>query len=1443
MGSSGDGNQYQFSGIIAENRIYERALTPSEVADFSNNIDISETDLAGRWVLNNESGTITDLSGNGNDATIYGPLTSFTGEGFDGFVKIWFDQSGNTNDASQMTSTEQPIIIQNGDLVVENTNKSINWISGNFLDTSAGLFDVDSLSSFIALTHGGDNERILDTRGTGSSGTVQGWQIKVDGLNLQDLTLFDSGDGGSRTISTIADANLSGQAIRSTIFTGTTLEDWNNQISVYSDTGSNIDTKNGNALRIGANLNGNDIQQFTGKIQEILIYPSDKTTLRTTIEASINNYYNIYNGSYSFDLNLNLASNGTAIFEDNSYFGIGTISTSGTSSIGTITFQDNSYAEDLDVHADNLNIDTDNTNQGTLDIKSNNTNITIDAIYSSTTLTLSGSNPDLTLNGTSTLNTITADDIDITLNNSSYIGEFNLTGNNTDITFNTDYYHGSSTPDGGELIINGNRSLKGTSANYGSSELKFYDSDNDEITQITFNASSTNEFENLNIYSEFNDNSINNNIIRANAEFFNLSSNTSSIYGNVTVNSPVARPLGGTVFGNITHQGYDGKYFNNADSDGDWNNPNNWWTNSDFDVSASAPSSFDDVFIYGDLTTPTIVALEVQSINFYSGTNNLTFITDNEVNFYGTSTNNGVISATTTFHTNDSEQNGTSTTNNVPLKMYFDGVDDYVSIGNISIADQEAYTLSFKVIAEDTSWSLGVGSGSGWFLHNTDRVYYRNLNGDYIFWPIGSSYSDTLIDIEISVNNNRNATVIVNGSNLGTKNIGVDSSISFSRINRVPFTNLMGVGTIYDININNVASYKGYGNSDSAWEDQIGSNDGTVLGSPITTRLGVESDGTLTRRYQTNTNTGTRDFTENNGIWIVEAVSADVDISSSTYATSTNVFRAIAGGTFTENPDIGEGEHVVPKVQITYPANGIVTELWNPSVDFDDADTCQYKYGSSGIYTTIDCANNGSDIPTPTANIETTLYVKGTYTNTSYSEQLQTFTYDNTAPSPVDCSIPLSESTREYYFLEEDIYTDCYITNDITLRGEGYTIAGSVIANASNTTDAFDIELENITIVGTTSANGISGGNGGDITIATSTTRVIESNGADGTGDGGNGGTILITNSLASPLTSTITSNGGSSTSCGNGGDAGVITLTNSAYGTITNIAGTSENSGCPGQTKQSGSRIIPTTTGTHTSQIPSSSGSSSNSTPSSSGREGFINIVNPINPFDLKPTQEFQPFNPENFIPQQVGSTVIPAPFKDFQAPGQPQFTELPRNFGLSIRDFVFEEDIPQPIEDIINSIPAVNSIIAGISSNSNKTQQLARLSFKPQLIDTTDAKGVFIIKNEEGQEIKTYLTYKDGELKQWVKVAPNKNIKIQLDPLEGGSVVGRYQGIDTEFKPNENGIPEIKLQSLSDSGQYTLSTDSTLIPLVIEVMAPNIIEVEKRKGFIPWLLGLIFG
>jgi hypothetical protein len=280
---------------------------------------------------------------------------------------------------------------------------------------------------------------------------------------------------------------------------------------------------------------------------------------------------------------------------------------------------------------------------------------------------------------------------------------------------------------------------------------------------------------------------------------------------------------------------------------------------------------------------------------------------------------------------------------------------------------------------------------------------------------------------------------------------------------------------------NNLNLYLSSTSTSAALFNASSTNLGTIHGNatfsgPDTENLGTVT-GYITRQYNAGVYTVIRDFTQNSIHWIVQAINgASVDLSGATYSFLINTFQALNNGFFSAwNTLINGGAAGNPDLVITSPVTGTNIK-WQPLVSWGTANLCQYKIGS-GSYTSVICANNGSDIPRPPANVSQTVFLKSTDANGNSTEKSLSLTYDNTQPIDTDCSTPLDESSRPYYYLTNNV-GNCFITASTTLRGDdglgNFYTAGSLTGSSTN------IVLENITATGT-----VSGFN--NITVASST--------------------------------------------------------------------------------------------------------------------------------------------------------------------------------------------------------------------------------------------------------------------------------------------------------------------------------------------------------------------
>jgi len=202
-------------------------------------------------------------------------LLNFVGSG-DGKVIIWYDQSGNGNNATQITASKQPTIVGNGSLILDNGKPAILFptnLLGNMSFNSVNQTTLLSVASILSFTQ---VNYVLWSE-SAAKGFFYGGRLRgVNGLGIAD--------GSIKSI------------------TGKNLE---SKIAYFNYNGTNYDVaENGNsvtALPNGSNFPSDSVGrpnikevEFEGKMQEIILYPSEQSANKVAMENNINNRYNIY---------------------------------------------------------------------------------------------------------------------------------------------------------------------------------------------------------------------------------------------------------------------------------------------------------------------------------------------------------------------------------------------------------------------------------------------------------------------------------------------------------------------------------------------------------------------------------------------------------------------------------------------------------------------------------------------------------------------------------------------------------------------------------------------------------------------------------------------------------------------------------------------------------------------------------------------------------------------------------------------------------------------------------------------------------------------------------------------------------------------------------------------------------------------------------------------
>ena len=219
---------------------------------------------------NSEQDIGFDTDGNLDESA----LTTFVSSN-NGLIVTWYDQSGNSNNATQSTSTRQMRVVSSGTIDKLGTRVAPNSINVRTFYSNSSVISVTPPQTSVAVIKssltGGTNHFIGETL----SGTYR-FSGHTDFLQLNG--------GSSINASGISQAHMVAVGLA------------NGASSEIRANGSQVATGNtsGNSYSINEVFGVNATSNFEGNMQEILIYTADKSTDIADIETDINTYYSIY---------------------------------------------------------------------------------------------------------------------------------------------------------------------------------------------------------------------------------------------------------------------------------------------------------------------------------------------------------------------------------------------------------------------------------------------------------------------------------------------------------------------------------------------------------------------------------------------------------------------------------------------------------------------------------------------------------------------------------------------------------------------------------------------------------------------------------------------------------------------------------------------------------------------------------------------------------------------------------------------------------------------------------------------------------------------------------------------------------------------------------------------------------------------------------------------
>jgi hypothetical protein len=212
-----------------------------------------------------------------------GTLAAFCGAG-DGFVKQWWDQSGNGAHAVAAADANEPQIVDSGVVITEEGKPAIQFdgASDKLSISDSTVLDLPA-TVFIVLTHSSStagDRYIFARQSSGSNGGVLIRQLNVTGF-IQ-LQLIDAASPFTSVIAT----NRGGQDVVTAIASPPNTSIYSNFLLGGTDASASGFANAAFPVAIGARPDAASLY-WDSKIQEIIAYPSDLTAQRELVEGLI----------------------------------------------------------------------------------------------------------------------------------------------------------------------------------------------------------------------------------------------------------------------------------------------------------------------------------------------------------------------------------------------------------------------------------------------------------------------------------------------------------------------------------------------------------------------------------------------------------------------------------------------------------------------------------------------------------------------------------------------------------------------------------------------------------------------------------------------------------------------------------------------------------------------------------------------------------------------------------------------------------------------------------------------------------------------------------------------------------------------------------------------------------------------------------------------------
>ena len=204
----------------------------------------------------------------------------------DGFVSTWYDQSGNANNATQPTTTEQPKVVDAGALVTGGLD--FDGVDDEMMVVGDPIITADYTGTFSTFgVHTVATAEVGYLYGNASSGAG------ASQYSRNTLDEYTTTGGTDTTLDKIAGS--SSELILSSVYNNGDAGLLINGAGSMTDQGTYSFTAGTVDFTIGNRSGGGSASTIlAGQIQEIIIYNSDQSANRAAIEENINEHYSIY---------------------------------------------------------------------------------------------------------------------------------------------------------------------------------------------------------------------------------------------------------------------------------------------------------------------------------------------------------------------------------------------------------------------------------------------------------------------------------------------------------------------------------------------------------------------------------------------------------------------------------------------------------------------------------------------------------------------------------------------------------------------------------------------------------------------------------------------------------------------------------------------------------------------------------------------------------------------------------------------------------------------------------------------------------------------------------------------------------------------------------------------------------------------------------------------